>query len=106
MSTTQSSLAVDVSNPLQLSTCKRVLLISELLEYILEDVDADGAHGRQALARLARTSKMFHEPALAILWRSMSSLSPFVALMPPPLRPRMLPLQVGSSFQVSAPYTS
>lgn len=82
----------------------RVLLINELLQSILEEVLLENSvDGQQTLAGLARTARVFHESALAILWRNMSSLEPFVALQPSKrTRPKMLR---PAPYPVSACYT-
>lgn len=68
----------------------RVFIIQEILSYILEpfrlaskDVqDAKGRNeARHALAALARTSKLFHEPSLNYLWETMPSVVPIVLLL-------------------------
>ena len=80
MSSSQSRLAVVASNALRSDACLRVLLINELLQGILKYVSEDFLHGRRTLARLARTCKLFEEPALAMLWRELEYINPVIAL--------------------------
>ncbi|KAF7967601.1 hypothetical protein HWV62_33687 [Athelia sp. TMB] len=59
------------------------LSIPDILWLILDHLPAAEASSACALARLARTSRAWHTPALAILWRILPSPSPLRALMPP-----------------------
>lgn len=42
---------------------------------------------RRALSRLARVCKLFKDPVLAILWRHLDDLKPFLALAPETFQP-------------------
>ncbi|KAG1873576.1 hypothetical protein DFJ58DRAFT_759047 [Suillus subalutaceus] len=58
------------------------LYISEILFAISYHLADD----RKALARLARCCHAFSEPALSVLWSSVRSFSPFIALLPPTVK--------------------
>lgn len=60
------------------------LSISDILLLILDHLPAADLEAACALARLARTSRTWSDPALAALWHVLPSPAPLRALMPPP----------------------
>jgi hypothetical protein len=58
----------------------RALSIREILEEIFGCLSASSS--RATLARLARTARLFHNPAILALWRVMPSLMPLLRLLP------------------------
>lgn len=56
----------------------RALLISEVLEMILDELTND----KRSMSRLAFTCKAISEPALDRLWALNDSLEPFISLLP------------------------
>jgi hypothetical protein len=56
----------------------------DLLEMICKALKDDfGNHDKFALSSLARTCRAFHEPALDILWHTLSSIVPLLKTFPP-----------------------
>ncbi|KAF7977187.1 hypothetical protein HWV62_4427 [Athelia sp. TMB] len=55
----------------------RCLSIEELLNLVCEELD-----GFDALPKLARTAKVFQEPALNTLWRRQESMDPLFSVLP------------------------
>ncbi|KAG1844217.1 hypothetical protein DFJ58DRAFT_731328 [Suillus subalutaceus] len=58
----------------------RCLQIAELFDAVCKRVLATGHHG--SLAALCRTCRLFHEPALNILYKSLESLRPLMFCVP------------------------
>jgi hypothetical protein len=58
----------------------RALGIAEVLTLVFEELHMHNK--KRSLARSAQACKSFSEPALAILWRNLDSLSPMVKLIP------------------------
>jgi len=59
-------------------TPNRALLISEVLEMILDEL----ANDKRSMSRLAFTCKAIAEPALDRLWTLNDSLEPYISLLP------------------------
>lgn len=56
----------------------RCLSISELLSIIIVELYDDG-RGRKFVARMARTSKLVYAAAVAVLWRRITGIKPFMS---------------------------
>jgi hypothetical protein len=82
------------------NTVPAVLRDADATQKMLEYV-GDGAAGKRALSRLARTCKALCEPALNALWRELDSLVPLVGLFPSTLLRRAKRPGLGL---VSAPF--
>ncbi|KAJ7696846.1 hypothetical protein B0H16DRAFT_835406 [Mycena metata] len=78
----------------------RALQIPEMVDLICSQVspDEDSASTR-VLARLARTAKIFLDPALNSLWSSLCSFLPFLGCMPADLW--CLPVQTGDIYRLN-----
>ncbi|KAJ6544240.1 hypothetical protein B0H19DRAFT_1267531 [Mycena capillaripes] len=67
------------------TTCHRALQISEIVRMICEEAHTGLRplyHPQKTLVSLARTSRIFSEPALDVLWHELMSLVPLVKCMP------------------------
>ncbi|KAJ7673723.1 hypothetical protein DFH06DRAFT_749359 [Mycena polygramma] len=65
----------------------QALWIVEIVEMICSELSAKGPHlpsadARRALSSLARSAKVFHDPALDILWRHQNTIMNLIKCMP------------------------
>jgi hypothetical protein len=60
----------------------RCFLVPELVQLVCDEFLEDGVQARRTLIALALTCRLFHEPALDLLWRRVASLGPLVKCMP------------------------
>ncbi|KAJ7742295.1 hypothetical protein B0H16DRAFT_1861279 [Mycena metata] len=78
----------------------RALQIPEMVDLICSQVSPDEVSAStRALARLARTAKIFLDPALNSLWSSLCSFLPFLGCMPADLWG--LPVQTGDIYRLN-----
>lgn len=56
-------------------------IVSDICDWLDDDLVALSVK-TQTLSHLARTSRIFHEPAIRILWRELPSLKPLVNTLP------------------------
>lgn len=61
---------------------RRCFVIPELVKLICSQVDVNISSGRSTLSALARTSLIFHEPALDCLWSSVEGIDCLIKCMP------------------------
>jgi hypothetical protein len=67
------------------SACLQALQINEIVRMICdqaEAADVESYSPPHTLLSLARTSRIFSDPALDLIWREQSSLVPLVKCMP------------------------
>lgn len=83
-------------------TTHRCLLIPEILSLVCAAVSLDdvaSSRRLETLAALARTSRLFQEPALDCLWSELSTIAPLVKCMPSDLwREERVPNQRSSEL--------
>ncbi|KAJ7667079.1 hypothetical protein B0H17DRAFT_1142964 [Mycena rosella] len=69
-----------------LTACSRTLLMPEIVRMICDEANTESfmysIPPQNTLVSLARTSRMFSDPALDIIWREQDSLAPLVKCMP------------------------
>ncbi|KAJ6579560.1 hypothetical protein DFH09DRAFT_330703 [Mycena vulgaris] len=65
-----------------LSACSRTLQITEIVRMICDEADTGWLGPKQTLVTLARTSRIFSDPAFDNIWREQTSLAPLVKCMP------------------------
>ncbi|KAJ7499696.1 hypothetical protein FB451DRAFT_1073952 [Mycena latifolia] len=69
-----------------LTACQRTLQIAEIVRMICDQADTGlflyASSPKKTLVALARTSKIFSDPAFDIIWRYQTSLAPLVKCMP------------------------
>ncbi|KAJ6544241.1 hypothetical protein B0H19DRAFT_1267532 [Mycena capillaripes] len=65
------------------TACSRALQINEIVRMICEEADTGTWRSHfKTLVSLARTSKIFNDPALDVIWHEQQSLMPLVKCMP------------------------
>ncbi|KAJ7462473.1 hypothetical protein FB451DRAFT_1404271 [Mycena latifolia] len=82
---------------LRLST-HRCLNILEIVQMLCANLDPTSSSDRSALAILSRSSSIFHEPALDMLWRTQDSLDQLLRCMPSDLLEN--PVELESYFSI------
>ncbi|KAG5732093.1 hypothetical protein E4T56_gene9253, partial [Termitomyces sp. T112] len=72
-----------IPDPVPHASIHHTFSIREIQYHIFEYLrDGFGTEGFRSLARLARTSTLFKEAALDILWRELVTIVPFIKVMP------------------------